>query len=71
MAKTKMFAVDVEITVKRTLFVHARRPNGAVERLSTREGWSEATRYEEEMDVVRFAKLGDDAEIVRVREVGS
>ncbi len=45
MAKTKVFAVDVEYTIRRTLFVKARRPNGAREALLTNEGWQDAIRY--------------------------
>lgn len=47
MAKIKTYAVTVVVPVKRTYFVAARKPNGAVAKLQSEEGWSEATRYEE------------------------
>lgn len=45
MAKMKTFAVEVEIVRKETFFIEARRPNGAVEKIKTHEGWREATSY--------------------------
>ncbi len=47
MAKTKTFAVDVEYTVARTVYVTARRPKGAEERALSPEGWAEAHRYDD------------------------
>jgi hypothetical protein len=67
MAKVRYYAVDVEITVKRTLFIQARKPGGAAQKLLTREGWAEATRYEED-DAVVFGR--DDATIVGIKEAG-
>ena len=68
MAKMKTFAVTVEITVERTLIVEARKPNGAAERALTDEGWWDAMRYEEDVDLRHYRS---DAKVVRVREVGS
>lgn len=67
MAKMKMFALDVEITRKVTLFVPARRPNGAKERLLTEEGWREAIAYHDDIE------LGDvrRAVVTRIREEGA
>jgi hypothetical protein len=45
MAKMKTFAVEVEVTRREILFVEARRPNGAAEKIQTEEGWREATSY--------------------------
>jgi hypothetical protein len=53
MAKMKTFAVEVEFTVTRTVFVEARRPGGAEAKVLTREGWAEATRYCDD-DVLDF-----------------
>lgn len=68
MAKMKTFAVEIEFTVTRTVFVDARRPNGAVERLKDREGWAEATRYQDDPVLDNFFELPKDASIKRVRE---
>lgn len=64
MAKVKTFAVDVEYTVRRTLFVEARRPNGAAEKALSREGWAEAVRYDD--DAPAYPPKG--AAVVRVRQ---
>lgn len=50
MAKTKTFSVEVEITQRVRLLVVARRPNGAVERLQTDEGWREAAAYQDDIE---------------------
>lgn len=68
MAKVKTFAVDVEFIVKRTVHVAARRPNGAVDRLKSRDGWAEATRYQEDPVLDGYFELPKDATVVRVRE---
>lgn len=47
MAKMKTYAVDVEYVVKRTVYVSARRPNGAAEKVLTEAGWREATAYDD------------------------
>jgi len=69
MATMKTFAVDVEITVTRTLFVEARRQGGAIEKLSTADGMAEATRYDDD-DLFSHRKIGDPGiKVVQVREV--
>lgn len=68
MAKMKRFAVDIEYTVKETVFVDARRPNGAAERALTQEAYAESHRYDDD-DCHSF--LPKDAKVVRVREVGA
>lgn len=45
MAKVKTFAVTVEWTERRTVYVEARRPGGAEAKALTHEGWAEATAY--------------------------
>lgn len=67
MAKMKTFAVTVEITVRETLYVEARRPNGATERVLTEEGWANATSYDDN-DWIRHRRR--DAKVVNVREAG-
>lgn len=52
----KTFMVEVEITVKRYVVVNARKPNGAIERLSTDEGWTEANRYGDETDIAVYER---------------
>lgn len=42
MAKMKTFAVAIEVITKHTLFVEARRPDGAIKKLMSDEGWREA-----------------------------
>lgn len=67
MAKMKQFAVDVEIVIKRTLFVTARRPDGARQRVMSEEGWVEALQYEEPEDLdLMFYR--NSAKVVAVRE---
>lgn len=65
MAKMKTYAVTVVVPVERTYFVEARKPNGAVAKLQSDEGWSEATRYEEpdEWTPMRFP---ENAEVTNV-----
>lgn len=67
MAKMKAYAVDVEYVVKRTLYVSARRPNGASEKVLTEAGWREATAYDD--DAPYAPPRG--ATITQVREVGA
>ena len=54
MAKLKTFAVTVEWTVRREIFVEARRPNGAAEKVLTNEGWREGTQYADDDEGVPF-----------------
>lgn len=63
MAKMKLWAVDVEIVVKRTLFVPSRKAGGAEAYIQTEEGWRDATKFDEE-----FSSLPRDMKVVRVRE---
>lgn len=49
MARLKRWAVTVEWTEKRTLFVAARRAGGAEAVVLSEEGWQEAVRYDEDM----------------------
>lgn len=69
MAKMKTFAVEVEIPVKITLFVDARKPNGAVERLFTDEGWRQAWRYEAPAYDDVLSGRRKDAKVLGIREV--
>lgn len=48
MAHMKVYPVEVEYVIKRTLFVPARKPNGAAEKALTEAGWREATMYDED-----------------------
>lgn len=66
MAKMKTFAVDIEIRRTVTVFVEARKPGGAEEKIQTEAGWREATGYEEEMPMWFDPKT---MSIVRIREV--
>lgn len=50
MAKMKSYAVDVEIVIKRTIFVEARRPGGAVEKITSFDDLREAIKYHHEDD---------------------
>lgn len=68
MAKVKSFAVEVEITIKTTLFVEARRPNGAAEKVLSEDGWREACRYTDS-DTYDLMFLRRNAQVTRVREV--
>jgi hypothetical protein len=68
MAKMKSFMVEVEITYRTCVMVDARKPGGAVEKLQTDDGWHDAFRYHEDVDL-RFQQ--DGHKIVNVREVGS
>jgi hypothetical protein len=68
MAKMKTFAVDVEVRRTITVFVAARKPGGAEEKIQTEEGWREATAYEEEAPMWFDPKT---MSITRVREVNS
>lgn len=71
MAKMKTFVVEVEIAIKRTVIVQARRPNGAIERLMDPKDdsvWWDGFKYEDPTDL-GFHR--DDAKVVRVREVGT
>jgi hypothetical protein len=65
MAKMKTYAVEVEVTTKHVLFIEARRPNGAAERLLTEDGWNEAIAWRDE-DWLQFQRR--NAKVVRVRE---
>ena len=69
MAKMKTFAVEVEITVKRTIFVEARRPNGAVEALQTREGWAQATAYTDDPVLEGYFEAPKDMVVTQVRAI--
>lgn len=67
MAKMKTYAVDVEYVVKRTLYVTARRPNGAAEKALTDAGWREGVAYDDEAPYAP----PKGTTITRVREVGT
>ena len=69
MAKRKLFAVEVEFTVKRTLYVTARRPNGAVDALYTEEGWREATAYAEDPLLEGEVTAPKGMSVTKIREV--
>lgn len=67
MAKLKTFAVEVEITLKRTYFVEARRPNGAAEKLLDRDQWMSHTAAADE-EYLMFES--ENAKIVKIEEAG-
>ena len=69
MAKMKTHAVEIEVTVKRTLFVDSRRPGGAIEALSTKEGWADATRYDDDNLLFGLTLNSDNVRVLKVREV--
>lgn len=68
MAKMKTYAVTVVIPIERTYFVNARKPNGAVAKLQSDEGWTEATRYDryEEPDEWTPMQFPKNAEVTNV-----
>lgn len=66
MAKVKTFAVTVEWTVRRTVFVEARRPGGAEEKALSHDGWTEANRYADDDECVPLF-LPKDATVVDIR----
>lgn len=68
MAKMKSYAIDVVIPVKMTLYVEARRPNGAQDKLMTEEGWREAFRYHDDLDLSFVNR--SEVEVVKIREAG-
>lgn len=49
MAKMKTFQVEVEITRRIYVHVEARKAGGAEQLIQTEEGWTEATRYEDDL----------------------
>ena len=70
MAKMKRFAVEIEHTVRETIYVSARRPNGAAERALTDEAYREAHAYDGHgEDCDWYPSLPKDARVVKVREV--
>ena len=68
MAKMKTFAVDIEVTTTHTVFIEARRPNGAVEKLQTEEGWREATRYDYDHELPQYFEK-KSINILKVRDI--
>lgn len=74
MAKMKQFAVEIEYTVKETIYVTARRPNGAAEKALTQEAYREAHMYDCGSDECcdcgsgRFLFVPDNATVTKVRE---
>ena len=48
MAKMKTYPVTVTYPVTLTVFVVARKPGGAVDKLYTEEGWREASQWHED-----------------------
>lgn len=70
MAKLKTYAVEIEYTVRETLFVQARRPNGAAEKALTNEAYAEAHHYDCVEDCYCVpSTLPDGAEVLTVRPV--
>lgn len=71
MAKLKQYAVDVEYTVTKTIYVQARRPGGAEQHALTNEAWREA--QSDTCDGcgqgIWAGSLPKDARVIRVREV--
>ncbi len=67
MAKMKMFAVDIEYTVRETIYVEARRPGGAQEKALTDEAYREAHAYDD--DAYGFPSLPKGAVAIGIREV--
>lgn len=71
MAKMKTFAVDVEIVLKRTVYVEARRPGGATEKILTREGLLDVTRYSGEDEIWDSVIYGSgELKVSNVKVVG-
>ncbi len=48
MAKVKTYAVPVTITRTVFVYIEARRPQGAAEKIQTEQGWAEAIRYDDD-----------------------
>jgi hypothetical protein len=69
MAKMKTYLVEVEVTRKVMLFVHARKPGSAAERIQSEAGWLDATRFEEDVPFPRHFDP-ETMEIVDVRDMG-
>lgn len=65
-AKLKEFAVELEITLKRTVFITARKEGGAATKALSEDGWNEATVYWDEDDL-RFERT--NAKVISVKEV--
>lgn len=69
MAKMKTYLVEVEVTTRHYLLVEARRPQGAVDRIMTEEGWAKATRYFDCDECGRLGANRTNAKVITVREV--
>lgn len=69
MAKMKTYAVEITVPVKRTLFVEARRPGGAIDKIYTEAGWDEAVRYADDPFLDSLAGVPPAGMTVKVREV--
>lgn len=48
MAKVKTWALELEIVSRRTVFVEARKPGGAVDKLTDPREWARAVAYTED-----------------------
>lgn len=71
MAKMKTFAVTIEYTVRETILVDARRPNGAAERALTDEAYNKAHAYDCSEDSPCYGPSGlpDGVKVVATREL--
>lgn len=71
MAKMKTYAVEIVVPIKRTLFVQARRPTGAVDKALTPEGIRESMQYSDDpmMEELLYGGALKNAEITNLREV--
>lgn len=69
MAKKKFFAVDIEYTTRETIYVTARRPNGAAERALTDEAHHYCSSDECCDCCSRNLSLPKGAKVVEVRQV--
>lgn len=65
MAKVKLFAVTVEEVRTHVVYVEARRPGGAEEKVASEEGWREAVRYDYDDELPPYF----DAKRMRVTDV--
>lgn len=71
MAKMKGYAVEIEYVVRETIYVEARRPNGAAEKALTNEAYNAQHAYDCTEDSPCYGPRGlpKGAKVVTVRAV--
>lgn len=71
MAKSKTYAVEIAYLVTETIYVEARRPNGAVEKALTDEAYNHQHAYDCDEDSPCYGPRGlpKGATVTRVRAV--